>query len=177
MKQIWAPWRLEYIRSPREQGCIFCEAAAGQGDRHTFVVARGARCFVIMNLFPYNTGHVMVVPYRHRSRPEDLDEDELLDLIRYTDYSLRVQERTLHPEGFNVGMNLGRAAGAGIDDHLHIHVVPRWVGDTNFMPVLGDVKVIPEHIDATYRRLVEGFAALDKEVKAESGRPAVKKQR
>lgn len=160
MKQIWAPWRLEYIKEPGAEGCIFCEAAAGQHDRQSLVVARGQRCFVIMNLFPYNAGHVMVVPYRHRSRLVELDDEELLELMRFVDRSIRAQERVFQPEGFNVGMNLGRAAGAGIDDHLHIHVVPRWVGDTNFMPVLGDVKVIPEHLEATYGRLAEGFTAL-----------------
>jgi ATP adenylyltransferase len=102
----------------------------------------------------------MVVPYRHRSRLDSLEDAELSELFRYTDYSVRVQERVLQPEGYNIGMNLGRGAGAGIEDHLHVHVVPRWVGDTNFMPVLGDVKVIPEHLEATYRRLTDGFAAL-----------------
>ena len=168
MKQLWAPWRLEYIQGQNQEGCIFCQAAAGSEDQQRLVVARGARCFVIMNLYPYNTGHVMVVPYRHRSRLKELDEDELLDLMRYTDYTLRVQEHVFHAEGFNVGMNLGRAAGAGIDDHLHIHVVPRWVGDTNYMPVIGDVKVIPEHLATTRQRLVEGFEALRGRNTAES---------
>ncbi len=162
MKQIWAPWRLEYIKGPKPAGCIFCDAAAGSDDSHTFVVHRGQQSFIIMNLFPYNTGHVMVVPYRHRSRSVELTDDEMLELMRLTDFSIRAQERAFRPEGFNIGMNLGRAAGAGIDDHLHIHVVPRWVGDTNFMPVLGDVKVIPEHLEATYKQLVEAFAALTK---------------
>lgn len=167
MRQLWAPWRLEYIQGEKVGECIFCRAAAGGEDRQRLVVARGARCFVIMNLYPYNTGHVMVVPYTHRSRLQELKEEELLDLMRYTDYALRVQERVLRAEGVNVGMNLGRAAGAGIDDHLHIHVVPRWVGDTNYMPVLGEVKVIPEHLAATYQRLVEGFEALFAEGAAE----------
>jgi len=160
MKQIWAPWRLEYIQAAKTDRCIFCAAAEGSDDARSLVLARSPRCFVIMNLFPYNTGHVMVVPVRHRSRLDALDDAELAELLRYTDYSVRVQERVLRPEGYNIGMNLGRAAGAGIEDHLHIHVVPRWVGDTNFMPVLGDVKVIPEHLETTYRRLADGFATL-----------------
>lgn len=160
MKQIWAPWRLEYIQGAKPDGCIFCAAAAGSDDRKTLVVARGRTCFVMMNLYPYNSGHVMVVPNRHRSRLDELEDEELAELLRYSDYCVRVHELALRPEGYNIGMNLGRAAGAGIEDHLHIHVVPRWVGDTNFMPVLGDVKVMPEHLDATYRRLAEGFAAL-----------------
>ncbi len=163
MKQIWAPWRLEYIQAEKSSGCIFCAALAEPDERRSLVVARGQQCFVIMNRFPYNTGHVMIVPNRHRSRLDGLDDQELAELLRYTDYCVRVQERVLRPEGYNIGMNLGRAAGAGIDDHLHVHVVPRWVGDTNFMPVLGDVKVIPEHLQATHRRLAEGFAAIQAE--------------
>lgn len=160
MKQLWAPWRLEYIQGDRTEECIFCAAAAGTDERRRLVVARGRTCFVMMNRFPYNAGHVMVVPNRHRSRLDGLEDAELSELFRYTDYAVRVHERVLQPEGYNIGMNLGRGAGAGIEDHLHIHVVPRWIGDTNFMPVLGDVKVIPEHLEATYRRLTDGFAAL-----------------
>jgi len=160
MKQIWAPWRLEYIQGAKAEGCIFCAAAGGADDRRALVVARGRTCFVMMNLYPYNSGHMMVVPNRHRSRLAELDDEELGELLRYSDYCVRVLEHVMRPDGHNIGMNLGRAAGAGIEDHLHIHVVPRWIGDTNFMPVLGDVKVIPEHLEATYRRLVEGFAAL-----------------
>lgn len=160
MKQIWAPWRLEYVQGEKASGCIFCAALADPDARRSLIVARGQRCFVIMNRFPYNTGHVMIVPNRHRSRLDDLDDQELGELFRYTDYCVRAQERVLRPEGYNIGMNLGRAAGAGIDDHLHIHVVPRWAGDTNFMPVLGDVKVIPEHLQATHGRLTDGFAAV-----------------
>ncbi len=162
MKQLWAPWRLEYIQSPRSGGCIFCDAAVGSDDRRTLVVHRGRQSFVIMNLFPYNTGHVMVVPYRHQSRLRELADDEIIELMRSTELSIQAQERAFRPEGFNIGMNLGRAAGAGIDDHLHIHIVPRWVGDTNFMPVLGDVKIIPEHLQSTYQRLVDAFAALSR---------------
>ncbi len=161
MKQLWAPWRLEYVRGQKSAGCIFCNAAAGADDHRTYVVHRGRLTFVIMNVFPYNPGHVMIVPYRHQGRLGTLADDELLELMRNTDLSVRALEAAFHPEGFNVGMNLGRAAGAGIDDHLHIHVVPRWVGDTNFMPVLADVKVIPEHLEATYRRLVEIFVTLN----------------
>ncbi len=160
MRQLWAPWRVEYVSSAKPTGCIFCDAAAGSDDRRTMVVHRGRVSFVIMNTFPYNTGHVMVVPYRHQSRLGDSTDEELHELMRTTDLSIRAQERAFRPEGFNVGLNLGRAAGAGIDDHLHIHIVPRWVGDTNFMPVLGDVKVIPEHLQATYQRLVDAFRAL-----------------
>lgn len=151
---------MEYITGPKGEECIFCTAAAARDDAAALVVVRGRTCFVILNLFPYNSGHVMIVPYRHLGRLRDLRDDELLELMRLTDRTRRVHERVLQPEGFNIGLNLGRAAGAGIEDHLHIHVVPRWVGDTNFMPVLGDVKVMPEHLQTTRTRLAEGFAAL-----------------
>jgi ATP adenylyltransferase len=166
MKQLWAPWRLEYLQAPKTDRCIFCEAAGGTNDRALLVVARGQRCFVIMNRFPYNTGHVMVVPTRHSHQLEDLDDNELGEMFRYIDYCVRVADRVLHPDGFNVGMNLDRAAGAGIEDHLHVHVVPRWVGDTNFMPVVSDVKVISEHLQTTYQKMADGFAALLAEVQS-----------
>ena len=160
MRQLWAPWRLQYVSAPKAEGCIFCAAASGADDRVSLVVYRSAHTFVILNLFPYTSGHLMVVPYRHRPRLSDLSDAEALDLVRVVALSIRAQELALHPEGTNVGMNLGRAAGAGIEDHLHVHVVPRWVGDTNFMPVLGDTKVIPEHLEATYQHLADAFAAL-----------------
>jgi ATP adenylyltransferase len=119
-----------------------------------------------MNRFPYNAGHVMVVPTRHSRQLQDLDDNELREMFRYIDYCVRVADRVLHPDGFNVGMNLGRAAGAGIEDHLHVHVVPRWVGDTNFMPVVSDVKVISEHLQTTYQKMADGFAALLAEVQS-----------
>lgn len=160
MKQLWAPWRLQYIGAPKPKGCIFCAAASGTDDRTALIVHRGTLAFVIMNLFPYNSGHVMVVPYRHLPRLGDLSDAEKLEAMSLLDLTIRAQEMALHPEGTNVGINLGRAAGAGIEDHLHVHVVPRWVGDTNFMPVLGDTKVIPEHLESTYQRLHDAFAAL-----------------
>lgn len=160
MRQLWAPWRLEYIRGEQPPGCFLCAEAGAGEDADTLVVWRGAHSFVLMNRFPYNAGHVMVVPRRHVARLEALADEELLDLARLVDRSLRVLEAVLHPEGFNVGMNLGRAAGAGVEDHLHVHLVPRWVGDTNFMPVIGATKVLPEHLRTTRTRLREGFARL-----------------
>jgi len=137
-----------------------CEAADRGDDRRSRIVYRGRATFVILNAYPYSPGHVMVVPYRHRGRLQDLTDEELLELMRNTELSTRAQGVAFHPEGFNIGMNLGRAAGAGVDDHLHLHVVPRWVGDTNYMPVLGDVKVISEHLERTYQELVDAFVAL-----------------
>lgn len=160
MRQLWAPWRLAYIQDSKPTGCIFCAAAEADTEDASLVVFRGRRTFVMLNLFPYNSGHAMVVPKRHSSRLEDFGDEEILELMRLVDQTARVHERVLHPEGFNIGLNLGKAAGAGIEDHLHIHVVPRWVGDTNFMPVLGDTKVLPEHLQETRRRLAAGFADL-----------------
>ncbi len=159
MNVLWAPWRVGYVMGPKDEGCFLCEAPAAGDDRARLILHRSRRVYVILNSFPYNSGHLMVAPLRHVARPEDLDPDERLDLMDTLALVTRVLETALHPEGFNVGLNLGRAAGAGIEEHLHVHVVPRWVGDTNFMPVLADVKVVPEHLAATYERLREALAA------------------
>ena len=160
MRQLWAPWRLAYIQAEKSEGCFFCQAAGTAEGEDSLVVAHSPRSFVILNKFPYNSGHVMVVPLRHVARLDGLDDAELLDLARLVDRAIRVLGAVLGPEGYNVGLNLGRAAGAGVEDHLHVHVVPRWVGDTNFMPVVGATKVLPEHLRTTRDRLREGFAAL-----------------
>jgi len=156
-KQLWAPWRLEYIQSADEQpGCIFCNAAAG-GDEEALVVHRGERAFVLLNRFPYASGHLMVAPYRHGIELGGLDDEEALELHRLAAAALDVLHATMAPDGYNLGWNLGRVAGAGVVDHVHQHVVPRWSGDTNFMPVLADVKVLPEHLSETRRRLAEAW--------------------
>lgn len=153
MKQLWAPWRLQYIKASRTEGCIFCSLPGEGRDREHGILYQGRHAFVILNAFPYNSSHLMVVPRRHVARPDVLTADERLELFHLMTASMQAVTEEYRPEGFNVGMNLGRAAGAGIDDHLHIHVVPRWIGDTNFMPVVGDVKVMPEDLTATYDRL------------------------
>jgi ATP adenylyltransferase len=158
VKQLWAPWRLEYIEGPKPHGCFLCTAAMATDDEATLVVCRFRRSFVILNRFPYNAGHVMVVPKAHRARIADLDDGDALELLRLVDRTIEVMDRVFRAEGYNVGLNLGRAAGAGVEDHVHVHVVPRWAGDTNFMPVLDDVKVMPEHLQTTRRRLARGFA-------------------
>jgi len=160
VRQLWAPWRLEYIQGEKPDGCFLCAAAAGGDDEAALVVHRGLRSFVVLNRFPYNAGHVMVVPRAHRARIADLEDAAALEVLRLVDRTLEVMDRVLHAEGYNVGLNLGRAAGAGVEDHVHVHVVPRWAGDTNFMPVLGDVKVMPEYLRTTWQRLAQGFAAL-----------------
>jgi len=153
VKQLWAPWRLEYVSSADEiQGCVFCTAAAGD-DEEGLVVHRGTEAFVLLNKFPYASGHVMVAPYRHVGELGDLTDEEALEVHRLISQGLAALAETYAPQGYNIGWNLGRIAGAGIVDHTHAHVVPRWAGDTNFMPVLADVKVLPEHIAETRRKL------------------------
>jgi len=159
MERLWTPWRMEYIRSAVEQeGCIFCDLPARGDDEANHVLARSERGFVILNAFPYNPGHLMVAPFRHIGDPEELGDDEILDLGRLLQVALRTLREEMSPHGFNVGMNLGQVAGAGIPDHLHWHVVPRWSGDSNFMPVVGQTKVLPELLEETYRRLAPRFA-------------------
>jgi len=151
MERMWSPWRSEYVTGAADKGgCIFCDALA-TGDEGT--LWRGDRVFVMMNAYPYNSGHVMVAPTRHVGEPEELSGDESHDLIDATFRSVDVLRRALKPDGFNVGMNLGRIAGAGVPGHLHTHVVPRWGGDTNFMPVVGETKVLPELLAETAAKL------------------------
>jgi ATP adenylyltransferase len=160
VERLWAPWRLEYVQSADAQdGCIFCRAAEGDDVEH-LVVHRGERAFVLLNKFPYSSGHLLVAPYRHGVNFPELDEAEALEVHGLGAQGLAVLGAVYRPEGFNLGWNLGRIAGAGILDHGHLHVVPRWSGDTNFMPVLGDVKVIPEHLLATRERLAASWTEL-----------------
>ncbi len=154
MKILWAPWRMEYVVGDREKGCLLCSRLQRGDDRGNLILYRGERSFMILNRFPYTSGHLMVVPNRHVSSLEELNEGETLELMALLKKSLLVLRRALEPDGFNVGMNLGREAGAGIEAHVHFHVVPRWNGDTNFMPVLFDTKVIPEFLEKTYEKLL-----------------------
>ena len=157
MERIWAPWRLEYIQSADQQpGCVFCNALAGD-DEETLVVHRGRRAFALLNKFPYSSGHLMVAPFRHGVDFAELDEDEALEIHRLAGQALEALAATYGPDGYNLGWNLGRVAGAGVVDHVHLHVVPRWAGDTNFMPVLADVKVLPEHLVETRRKLAAAW--------------------
>jgi ATP adenylyltransferase len=156
-EQLWAPWRLEYIaRADEEEGCFFCRAAAAR-DEEGMVVHRGEKAFVLLNKFPYSSGHVMVAPYRHIGDFGELENDEALDIHRLAGQALGALAAVYEPQGYNLGWNLGRIAGAGVLDHVHEHVVPRWAGDTNFMPVLADVKVLPEHLAETRNRLAEAW--------------------
>jgi ATP adenylyltransferase len=159
LERLWAPWRLEYISGEKSDECIFC-AKPELDDDSALIVHRGERCFVMLNAFPYASGHVMVAPYEHTADLAGLEEAASLELMSLTQDSLRAIRATYRPDGFNVGANLGTVAGAGVADHVHMHVVPRWEGDTNFMPVLSEVRVLPESLQDTHRKLKEAFAGL-----------------
>ena len=160
MKRLWAPWRMQYIGSQPKPGCLFCRVAANPDDEDaTLVLWRPAGAIVMLNKFPYNAGHAIVAPLAHRSTLEDLDGEDTAALMLAVRKTLGVLRAELKPEGFNVGVNIGTAAGAGIPDHVHVHVVPRWNGDTNFMPVTADVKVVNEALEQTAAKLRQAFAA------------------
>ncbi len=160
MKQVWAPWRMEYIRQDKSGECIFCVLPKANADKKNFILHKGNTCFVIMNVYPYNTGHLMVSPYRHLSCITKMDEKENTELNHLTQKCVEILRTVKSPEGFNIGVNLGKAGGAGFDEHIHMHIVPRWIGDTNFMPVLADIRVHPEHLQATYDNLLPHFKTL-----------------
>jgi ATP adenylyltransferase len=157
VERLWAPWRLEYVQAADEAtGCVFCDALARDEDE-ALVVQRAEHAFVLLNKFPYASGHLMVAPKRHAGDFGSLDDAEAVEIHRLAAAALRALRETYEPDGFNLGWNLGRVAGAGVVDHVHLHVVPRWSGDTNFMPVLADVKVIPEHLSETRKRLAAAW--------------------
>lgn len=159
MDRLWSPWRMAYIRSAQDEGegCIFCELPARGDDATSHILRRMERAFVLLNAFPYNPGHLMVAPFRHVGDLEALSPDELADLGALLQTSVRALREEMEPHGYNLGMNLGRVAGAGIPDHLHWHVVPRWNGDTNFMPVVSETRVLPELLEETYAKLLPRF--------------------
>ena len=161
-RALWAPWRMAYIGQPKAPGCIFC-TAAGADRREAYVLAVSAHVVVMLNRYPYANGHVMVAPRRHTADLSALDAPAHAALSEALRRSIALLQQTFTPDGMNVGLNLGAAAGAGFADHLHWHLVPRWNGDTNFMPVIGEVSCIPEHLEAMWARLVPVFAELDDE--------------
>jgi ATP adenylyltransferase len=158
-ERLWAPWRLQYIKGEKAGECIFCSKPALDDDE-ALIAHRGEKCFVMLNAFPYTSGHVMVAPYEHTADLAGLDEATALELMTLTQRSLRAIASAYGPEGFNVGANLGTVAGAGVADHVHVHVVPRWEGDTNFMSAIGEVRVLPESLEDTHRTLKEAFDRL-----------------
>jgi len=166
MEQVFAPWRIEWIeredRNERFDGCVFCELPREKADRENYLLARSEHAYVLLNNYPYSPGHAMVIPHVHTGRYQELEPESLLALNRLLQYTLEAMDDALEPDGYNVGYNLGHAAAGGsVPDHLHAHVVPRWEGDTNFMPVLGETKVLVEAILETYDRLHDAFATQE----------------
>ncbi len=165
MDQVFAPWRIEWIRreekNPEIDDCVFCELPEQESDRENLLVARSDHAFVLLNNYPYNPGHVMVIPYAHTGNYADLADEQLLDHARLKQRTFDALSESIEPDGFNAGLNLGEGAGGSIGDHLHTHIVPRWHGDTNFMPVLSDTSVIVEALEETYDHLHEAFADQD----------------
>jgi ATP adenylyltransferase len=159
MKILWAPWRIEYILSKKPPGCIFCDIPKEAKDRENLILGRRENTYAIMNLYPYNNGHIMIVPFFHTSTFDGLTDDVLKEMLAFTKFSVDCLKKAMRPEGFNIGINIGSVAGAGIEEHIHIHIVPRWAGDTSFMTVLGEARVIPEHLFETYDKLLPLFSA------------------
>lgn len=157
MENLWAPWRMEYILGKREPYCIFCMEGNGRSDEERLILLRGRLVMVMMNKFPYNNGHLLIAPWRHSASLEELSQEEMTHIMHWMNISTNILKQTMHPDGFNVGLNLGCAAGAGVEDHLHFHVVPRWQGDTNFLTVFADIRSIPEHLKRTYKKLLPYF--------------------
>ena len=165
MEKLWSPWRTEYIDSfkkkEKSDACIFCDLAKEKVDNNTcLVIEKGTLTFTVLNLYPYNNGHLMVVPYRHTSDFTSLNTDENVECIEKLQIALKALKMVYKPDGFNIGLNLGRVSGAGIHEHIHFHIVPRWNGDTNFMPVLGEVKVISQDLLITKKKLLEAYKKL-----------------
>jgi ATP adenylyltransferase len=157
MEQIWAPWRIQYIQMEKPEGCILCDKPGQNNDAQNYILYRGSKNFVIMNAYPYNPGHLMVAPYRHVASLDELTDDELHEHFEIVSRSVRLLRQVFAPGGFNIGVNMGKVAGAGIDEHVHTHIVPRWQGDTNFMPVISDVRVVPEALAETHKKLEGRF--------------------
>ena len=158
-QRIWAPWRLRYVKNAKKSDeCVFCAKPGAGDDRANLIVHRGERCFVILNLFPYTNGHLMVAPFDHIARLQDVEPDVTAEMFGLAQQAMRRMDEVYDPEGFNVGLNQGRVAGAGVDGHIHLHVVPRWAGDNNYMPVLADTRVMPQSLEESYDALEGGFA-------------------
>jgi ATP adenylyltransferase len=161
MDRLWAPWRMKYILgSKKPSGCILCDEMRKRDDRTNYILYRGKHSFVIMNLYPYNNGHLMIVPYAHESEIDRLPVEELADLMKTTQASANILKQAMRPEGLNIGINIGKPAGAGIPEHLHIQIVPRWTGDSSYITVFNDTRVMPELLDGTYDRLRPYFERL-----------------
>lgn len=160
MEQLFTPWRMAYILQAKQAGCVFCTMLEEQNDRARLILWRGQRAFLVLNKYPYNNGHLMGVPYRHVATPEDLTPEEVAEVMSLVLWGMAALRQTLAPEGFNIGANVGEVAGAGVKHHFHMHVVPRWKGDTNYVSVLGGTRVIPQALEETYDQLHAALMAL-----------------
>lgn len=160
MNQLWSPWRLEYIMSPKVNGCVFCEKITADDDEAEHILLRGRLTYLTLNRYPYNNGHLLIVPYEHVSSLEDLPPETLLEMMLLVNKGLAALRLSLKPQGFNLGANLGKIAGAGIEEHVHLHVVPRWNADTNFMTAVAGTRTIPESLDQTFARLKQALGTL-----------------
>jgi ATP adenylyltransferase len=161
MERMWTPWRIDYILSDKQPGCVFCNMLEAEDDRANLILERNERAFLVLNKYPYNNGHLMAVPYHHADSIEKLMPEDVSGMMAIVERAVRALRRAMHPEGFNIGMNIGKVAGAGVKDHVHCHIVPRWNGDTNFMPVLAEVRLIPQDLWDTYDQLKHALAAID----------------
>ena len=157
MEHLWAPWRMQYITKPKEGDCIFCTKPKQNSDSANLILYRGKNNFIILNAYPYNPGHLLVVFYRHIANMKDLTDEEAKEHFELIQESITLLKNTIYPAGFNIGLNIGKVAGAGVEGHLHTHIVPRWQGDVNFMPVIGETRVVSEGLDATYEKLRGAF--------------------
>ncbi len=175
MESLWAPWREKFILCEKEPGCFLCRTARENQDRKNLILYRGEKSFVILNRYPYNSGHLMVAPYRHVGQLEKLRDQELTELLKISQLCVKVLKSAIKPHGINLGMNLGKVSGAGVGDHIHLHIVPRWQGDTNFMPILAGTKVVSVGLSNTYRRLKAEWRKIEKPVR--SPQSAVRRKR
>jgi len=153
MDKLWAPWREKFILCEKHPGCFLCRTAKENKDRKNLILFRGKKCFVILNRYPYNNGHLMIAPFRHVGKLEDLKDDESTELLKISQLCVKAIKSAMKPQGINLGMNLGKVSGAGVADHIHLHIVPRWTGDTNFMPILAETKVVSIGLKQTYKQL------------------------
>lgn len=162
MERLWAPWREKFILCEKEPGCFLCRTSREKQDRKNLILFRGEKCFVILNRYPYNNGHLMIAPFRHVGKLEELRDEELTEIWKTAQLCVRALKSGLKPKGINLGMNLGKVSGAGVGDHIHLHIVPRWQGDTNFMPIFAETKVISVGLSNTYRLLKKELQGIDK---------------
>ncbi len=158
MNHLWSPWRMEYIENSKEDGCVFCNVQEKEDSAENLIAFRGEHAYVILNRYPYTSGHLMVVPFQHTASLEGLDPQTRAEMMELTTRCMTVLRKVYNPQAFNVGANIGEAAGAGVKEHVHIHIVPRWAGDTNFMSDVGETRVLPESLEQTYQRIKKGFA-------------------